>query len=598
VGFTLSQLAYAEIGARGTQVSGPSMEEILSHALEAERIDREHVRRTNRALSEREALHLVSTRFHGGLQLGVALAAKGDLDGTGRRAVWDGIVRSRALSFDTMASRGRAVLESSDAEVERLALAFRQARSGLASAAIRAAAAPKDQAAAVALRRAQAEKDAAERALAGRSRTFATEFEQARVGADEVLERLPTDTALISYWIDWDWFSAPLEKYVAFVLRPGDPAPVVVRLGSHEEVDALVAAWRKKTMVFTGEGAEAASRAAGVKLRRAIWDPVAKYLGDARRILIVPAGQLHTVSFAALPVGKDRYLVDGPAAVHYLSAERDLVGGPAAQGQGLLVLGGPSFEAQPRGELLAQTSSYRGPRSSCDNFEKMRFAPLPESAREASAVEKLSRAASAKVDLLLGPRASETAFKELAPGHRFLHVATHGFFLGGACASTLDPVTHEMKSENPLLLSGLALAGANRRAAAGADEDDGILTAEEIAALDLSSVEWAVLSACDTGSGDVESLEGVLGLQRAFRIAGARTVVMSLWPVDDRATRRFMEKLYGLRMREGADVGTAMQGAMRAVLVERRRKGLSTDPFHWAGFVATGAWTEAPGGPP
>jgi CHAT domain-containing protein len=155
-----------------------------------------------------------------------------------------------------------------------------------------------------------------------------------------------------------------------------------------------------------------------------------------------------------------------------------------------------------------------------------------------------------------------------------------------------------MKSENPLLLSGLALAGANRRAAAGADEDDGILTAEEIAALDLSSVEWAVLSACDTGSGDVESLEGVLGLQRAFRIAGARTVVMSLWPVDDRATRRFMEKLYGLRMREGADVGTAMQGAMRAVLVERRRKGLSTDPFHWAGFVATGAWTEAPGGPP
>jgi CHAT domain-containing protein len=146
-----------------------------------------------------------------------------------------------------------------------------------------------------------------------------------------------------------------------------------------------------------------------------------------------------------------------------------------------------------------------------------------------------------------------------------------------------------MAAENPLLLSGIALAGANRRAAAGPDEDDGILTADEIASLDLSSVEWAVLSACDTATGDARDGEGVLGLQRAFQIAGARTLVMSLWPVDDKASRRFMQKLY-TRRTEGEDVAAAMRGAMLAVLSERRSKGLSTDPFLWAGFIASGAW--------
>ena len=98
--------------------------------------------------------------------------------------------------------------------------------------------------------------------------------------------------------------------------------------------------------------------------------------------------------------------------------------------------------------------------------------------------------------------------------------------------------------ENPLLLSGLALAGANRRAAAGPDEDDGILTAEEVASLNLQGTEWAVLSACDTGLGEIKAGEGVFGLRRAFQIAGARTVIMSLWSVDDRATRPWMRALY------------------------------------------------------
>jgi CHAT domain-containing protein len=102
-----------------------------------------------------------------------------------------------------------------------------------------------------------------------------------------------------------------------------------------------------------------------------------------------------------------------------------------------------------------------------------------------------------------------------------LHLATHGFFLGGKCASAFDDSELPRKQtpvpvgENPLLLSGLALAGANHRQAAGSDEEDGILTAEEIGALDLRGVEWAVLSACDTGVGEVKAGEGVMGVADA-----------------------------------------------------------------------------------
>jgi CHAT domain-containing protein len=221
--------------------------------------------------------------------------------------------------------------------------------------------------------------------------------------------------------------------------------------------------------------------------------------------------------------------------------------------------------------------------------------------------------------ILVGGVASETAFKQLAPGRRVLHLATHGFFLGDECdtppasqatravgaivgsqppAPPRPPAPPSARparraaanSENPLLLSGLALAGANRRAAAGPNEDDGILTAEEVAGLDLTGVDWAVLSACETGLGLVRVGEGVLGLRRAFQTAGARTVIMSLWSVEDRATRQWMRALYRGRFERGLDTADAVQQAALTTLRARRAAGQSGHPFFWAGFAAAGDW--------
>jgi CHAT domain-containing protein len=239
----------------------------------------------------------------------------------------------------------------------------------------------------------------------------------------------------------------------------------------------------------------------------------------------------------------------------------------------------------------------------------MRFEPLPATAQESRQVVELWRAAtggensgSAGSLHLTGPAASEAAFKQGAAGRQVLHLATHGFFLGGECISAAHtrgigglseveatpPV--QLGSMSPLLLSGLALAGANRRQSASASDEDGILTAEEIAALDLSGVEWAVLSACDTGVGEIRTGEGVFGLRRAMQVAGVRTLVMSLWAVDDESTQQWMQALYKGRLTLGLDSSQAVRAAGLSVLHERREADKSTHPFYWGAFVAAGDW--------
>ena len=154
-----------------------------------------------------------------------------------------------------------------------------------------------------------------------------------------------------------------------------------------------------------------------------------------------------------------------------------------------------------------------------------------------------------------------------------LHVATHAFLLDKSCGNG-----------NPLLHSGLVFAGGNH----GAEQS--ILTAQQIASLDLSGVDWAVLSACNTGNGELRDGEGVLGLQRAFRVAGAHSVIMTLWPVDDDVARQFMHLLYSERLGEHATTADAVWNSSRKLLEERRAKGLSTHPWYWAGFVGSGGW--------
>src|SRR6185369_9934853 len=136
---------------------------------------------------------------------------------------------------------------------------------------------------------------------------------------------------------------------------------------------------------------------------------------------------------------------------------------------------------------------------------------------------------------------------------------------------------------NPLLRSGLALAGANLRHQN--EIDDGILTALEASGLNLWGTKLVVLSACDTGVGEVRNGEGVYGLRRAFLLAGAETLVMSLWPVRDWVTREMMTAYY-TGLREGLGRGDALRRAQLAMLARKTRR----HPFYWASFIQAGEW--------
>lgn len=228
------------------------------------------------------------------------------------------------------------------------------------------------------------------------------------------------------------------------------------------------------------------------------------------------------------------------------------------------------------------------------------FDSLHSADAEADLVERLWSTSSTgggsadTVVKLIGSEADEASFKRLAPGRRIIHLATHGFIRAAVCEQAPEEYAgwrSLSRESSPLLFTGLALAGANRRAGLdpAGEQEDGLLTAEEIAALDLAGVEWAVLSACETGLGRIQTGEGVLGLRRAFQVAGANTVIMSLWSVNDHATREWIHRLYEGRL-GGLTTTQAVQQASLGILQERREAGFPTHPFYWGGFVAAGDW--------
>ena len=191
-----------------------------------------------------------------------------------------------------------------------------------------------------------------------------------------------------------------------------------------------------------------------------------------------------------------------------------------------------------------------------------------------------------------GAKATEALLKELsAPS--ILHIATHGFFLQPHSSSQATTSNRQsiataqggaaVDRQDALVLSGLALAGANRRQS-GAGED-GILTALEVAALDLWGTRMVVLSACETALGDAKSGEGVYGLRRALVLAGSESQVMSLWKVSDEATRDLMIGFYQ-RLQSGEGRAEALRNAQLAMLRARTR----AHPFFWASFIQSGDW--------
>ncbi len=390
-------------------------------------------------------------------------------------------------------------------------------------------------------------------------------------------------------------------RYLAYLLPAGRPEGLaLVDLGDAGAIDRAVASLRAAIRNPGAEGGRQAAQAARA-LHDLVFAPLRGPLGQARSLFISPDGNLNLVPFEVLLDPDGRYLIED-FTCNYLSAGRDLLdfapAGERPAGEAVL-FGDPDFNrpaaASPRPDPAPPGQAPEGvSRAMAD----LRFSRLPGTREEVLALAGLLGPKHARV--FLESRADEESLARIqAP--RILHLATHGFFLGDqTLASLLGPDAEGAGApgtppvlrggfENPLLRSGLALAGANTALSArDRQEGRGIVTAEKILGLPLGGTEMVVLSACETGLGEVRAGEGVFGLRRAFAQAGARSLVMSLWSVPDQETMELMVGFYRTLARGGVTRCEALRrAALDEMAVVRERHG-QAHPFFWGAFVFLG----------
>jgi CHAT domain-containing protein len=438
------------------------------------------------------------------------------------------------------------------------------------------------------------------------------------VSSARICGMIPDDAQLVEYMRYYYWQSDPdtvITHYLVVVADAHDGIKAVLELGPASPIDSVVASYRDHMLTAASYAGgyldlDAEYRVLSQQLYAFLWRPVEKHLSDGKTTLLAPDGSLYLVSFAGLIDADTRFLAERNT-IHYLTTGRDLLRlqEDVKEGHGLLAVGDPDFNATAAkradasvsidaGEYIASApilqseSRLRNVRSMC--IDQLDVLPLPGTAHEVVQTTELwSAAVNDDVTTLVGLAASEDNFRRLAPGRRMLHLATHGFFLPSDCrpgdTADEDAPPHEYAGDNPLLLSGLLLAGSNLhgRAADSIGVDDGILTAEEISNLDLSGVDCVVLSACESGLGRGQGGEGVYGLRRAFELAGARSLVSSLWPVSDRMATEFAVHLYG---NLGKPWAQNIGEYQRQTISKLRSHGYSDHPVQWAAFMASGDW--------
>ncbi|MGR0480302.1 MAG: tetratricopeptide repeat protein [Candidatus Electronema sp. V4] len=388
-----------------------------------------------------------------------------------------------------------------------------------------------------------------ETALLALARHLRTGLEVKDVTLDKVLSALPQDSGLIEYrqFVPVDFKTGKGGKsHLAALLLLSDPKAkqrfLFRDLGPLAEIEKHL---KKET-------AEAYKRLLG---------PFDEQISNLKQLYIAPDGPLSLLSFASLRLPDGRFLVERQQ-INQLQTGRDLLAdNSGVSGKGMVAVGGAKY-----GSLTA------------DKAEGIPY--LPESRKEALNIgEIFTKSTGEKPTVLIGEDANEHSLKQLSRPPRILHLSTSSFYLAQEEQSWLA-------EEAPLLLSGLALAGANNGLQGKLDQhgDDGLLYSLDVLGLNLHGTELVSLSACETGKGVVDYSEGVYGLVRAFRTAGAKNVLMTLTPVGDASSRKFMETFYDKWLNSEKNISPAEALHQTRLHFIRDKKPVQD----WAPFVLVG----------
>ncbi len=611
-------------------------------------------------LTEAEAIAYVLA--HRERDLLLAALAGSDCPETAYEVVW----KTRGLATQAIAARQTVIR---DDRAKQAAVELQDARRALAAQMLRHYLHNTDEEASPyrdeTLLELQQRKERLERRLAEPSPSDRRQRELQRLDSRQFIASLPADIAVVEI-VRVKRPVAPAgvptltaaSDYHAFVLllAPSTTRPPVARidLGDSQPIDDAVTAWLQQIGQHQGavrgplwtpeplpvQDPQAADSDPNVTLRRKVWDKIQPHLADRRTVVMIPDGTLARVPWAALPGEKlGTYLIEDDFAIATATYPRqilELLQAEPPSGNRHLLVGGVDYNAAPveaiDGKILGQCAmTTRGTPGRPHRCWKR----LPGTKAEVQSVEQLLPAEEPYL-LLTDSAASKAAVLEALPASRFVLLATHGFFAPAQYVSALDSadrrgpadpqilttiqglfprstfqpsVLASIAGRNPLTLSGIVLAGANRERepnAMGALGDDGILTAEEIAGLRLDATELVVLSACASGLGEVVGGEGVFGLQRAFALAGARTVIASLWHVEDEATQALMTEFYRQWWQNRRGKLEALAHAQRTMLrhydpeakqlrqpddrAEQAAERSRLSPYYWAAFSLSGDW--------
>ncbi len=364
-----------------------------------------------------------------------------------------------------------------------------------------------------------------------------------------------------------------VKSYIAFLAKKNEVFAIPL-FNEEQIINAFKNSDRKAIFVnnlYTNVDRGVITDGLDINLYNLIVAPLLPHLDNVKTIYYSPEGLLHRINFAAININEEHVFGD-IYNVHLMGSTRNILEkvqyNPSLEKDAVLV-GGLDFGLE---EIISNDLESR-------IKEVFTWKNLSNTYREVEEIKNSLEMNNYEVETLKGDQGKEHDFYSViqhgAP--KILHFATHGFFIGDADSTN----TQFVNIKNPMMRSGLILSNGNFGWNGINDDygEDNILMAEEILGLDLSDTELVVLSACESGLGDISNLEGVFGLQRAFKIAGARYIIMSLWKVPDRQTREFMKTLYKNILGEKLAIKDAF------IKTQREMKERFIDPYSWAGFV-------------
>ncbi len=385
--------------------------------------------------------------------------------------------------------------------------------------------------------------------------------------------------------------SGKVELYAALIINNKSKHPKMIGLFEEPELEKILGTFPGNNLSYieqvygTKENLPTGQAGTKSQLYDLIWEPMEEELTGAKKVYVSPVGLLHKISFAALAKEQDVYLCD------LYEIETQSSTGKIAM---------PSKIAYNEN---SSTTLFGGIDYNSDSTSSEIWNYLDGSLSETKQIEKILKKQKRPYNYFSMANATEEEFKRTASNSNILHIATHGFFYADpdeVLAASIDQaeskedivfrggtsgfaVNSFVKSRNPLMRSGLVFAGANdvwNRSQSTNDStytEDGVLTAAEVATIDMRNCDLVVLSACETGLGDIKGSEGVYGLQRSFKMAGVKYLIMSLWQVPDKETAEFMTSFY-----KNLTKTNDIKKSFNLTQQEMRKK---YDPYYWAAFV-------------